>query len=300
MERIDLSKIVIARKLTDVEYVMQKRKIDEQIAIKRVLRKGEEGERQVSSHLRFKDNLKRFLEYFPEESQLIIGEQLTRELVRPDSLLIAFGGDDFFKYASQFVEDEYFIGVNGERLTSNGALTPFDSESFGSLLPSLENSQFNFEEWTRLTASINGKVLPKLAVSEIFIGSPFRKRSSKYALEYADLKERLSNSGLLVATGAGSTGWYHAAASCEHQEAEIFPRTSSEARFYTTEAFFGRLNAKFPRRGSISANEVLTVTNTSHFPEIVSIDSIADYPFRRGTIAKINIAEKSLRVVTGI
>ena len=45
MEKIDLSKIVIARKLTDIEYAMKKREIDEQTAIKRALRKGEDGER---------------------------------------------------------------------------------------------------------------------------------------------------------------------------------------------------------------------------------------------------------------
>ena len=296
---IDLAKIVVARKLTDIEFVMKKRLIDEQTAITRTLKKGTDGERTVSAHMRFKENLARLMVDLPEDIEPIIGETLSCELVRPASLLIAFGGDDFFKYASQFVDDGYFIGINGDSRTSNGALASFNVESFTHLLPKLALGEFSFEEWTRLVASIDGKEIPELALSEIFIGSAFRKRSSKYSLEYEDLKERLSNSGLLIATGTGSTGWYHAAASCEHREAEVFSRTADEARFYTTEAFFGRLNASFPRRGSIRFGENLAVTNTSHFPEILSIDSVSDYQFKRGMTARVTISGSPLKVIVG-
>ena len=68
---IDFSKIAIARKLTDIEYVMGKKRWEEAKVIDKTLKKGADGERQVGAHLRFQNNFRKLLKNLSERVEVV-------------------------------------------------------------------------------------------------------------------------------------------------------------------------------------------------------------------------------------
>jgi NAD kinase len=296
IRKIDTSTLLLARKLTDFEYTARKNNLTEAEAYRHFLKKGTDGEGIVSAHQRFNEALVRVCSYFKGGIPVIEGERLRKRDIRQRSRVLVLGGDDTFKGVSHFLTDQVVVGINSDPETSNGALLNFTAESLEGLVPCLEAGDCGYEEWTRLEASIDGKKLPRLAISEVFTGSRDRLKSSRFLLEKGGFAVRLSNSGILVATGTGSTGWYNGAASCEHGSSPVWERTAKEARFFTTEAFFGRLNARFPRSGILSGEDELILTNRSHSRGVVSIDSVFNRVLPRGSAVSIKISDSSLRV----
>ncbi len=298
---IDFAKLMIARKLSVLEYDQRKYGLTESEAIARYRALGADVERIQESHQRQLDNFKKITQFFPD-AHLVVGETLTKNKVADIGLVISFGGDNYFQYLSHFLDKQLMVGMNADPVTSEGALLYFQPDNFGDLSSKLKSGNFQIEEWTRLKATANGNPVRALAVSEIYIGARERLAMSRYHLELDGQEEDHKDSGLLIATGAGSTGWYHSALSCQHQEAETFSKTTKEARFIETETFYGKLSSRLMTRGVLKPGEKLTVTWYAHERGILSIDSQPrfrlGYRLDRGTRVTIELADKPLLVVS--
>ena len=296
--KIDLSKILVVPRLSKYEWDMREYKLGHDQLIEQYRRDGEDIGRILGSHSRQKESLEE-LKMCLHESQFIEADQLTREIAKNAPLIIALGGDDHFKYVSHFVDNNFILGVNSDIVRSAGALTYFTPKGFDSVLIKLEKGEFYVEEWIRLQAEVNGsKKSP--AVSEYYLGEINRRYISSHKLILSERSEEQKCSGLLVVTGSGSTGWYDSANRYIFPNGNRVPKDEKFARFLVTEPYRGRLSGYSMLEGIIEEGRELIVVSFNKHNGILSADSIDDYGFKRGSVATIRIADKPLKVISGV
>ena len=116
---------------------------------------------------------------------------------------------------------------------------------------------------------------------------------TSYILRYRGKQERQKSSGLLVATGAGSTGWYDSAGRYLHPNEDKFPKKERFTKFEVREPhiIYSMLE------GVLEEGEELEVYSLNKGVGRFGIDSSEKHEFPRGTKVVIRISDKTLRVV---
>ncbi len=292
---MNLENIIVVPKLSRLEYDMHRHGLTEEEAVVRYRKRGEDAERILGSHRRQKKALA-VLEKFLNKEQFVPRERLTKEIAGNAELIVAFGGDDNFKAVSHYADDTPVMGINSDPETSEGALTYFVAGGFESVAKNLREGKYKVEEWTRLEAEIDGNPATP-ATSEYFLGESKRTKMSKHILEFGGKKEKQGCSGLLVSTGAGSTGWYSSAHRCRLGGSVTFPRTVDYAKFVATEPYMGRLYRYSMLEGVLKKGDELVVQSLNDNCGILESDSVDAFEFNREARAAIRISDKPLRVV---
>jgi len=179
---------------------------------------------------------------------------------------------------------------------SEGKLTNFTLNEFEKILPRILNNSFETEPWTRLDIEIDGKTIDKQCVSEIFIGEEVRYNMSRHLIKVNGKQEEQKGSGILITTGAGSTGWYESALRYRKTKEEPFSKDKKEARFVLTEPFSGRLSKSKMAQGSFKGKENIEIISLSDSQAVLSIDSLEIIKLREGSKIKIKFGE-DLKVI---
>lgn len=302
MKKQDLNpaKYIILRKLSVLEYDQAKYGLNEKEATLRYQKMGADTERILESHHRQQKNFQNLINFFPE-GQIYKGENLKQDFFKSSPLVIVFGGDNYFQYVSHFIDNQLVLGINADPQTSEGALLNYQPKDIPLLWEKINKGNYKIQEWTRLETILNNKKLKAKAISEIYIGCSQRIAMSRYLLEYNQYREEHKDSGIIICTGSGSTGWFKSASSCAHQKTQSFSKTNKEARFVCSESYLGKMNKTKFINGSIKTNEVLAVTWFAHEDGIVSLDSKprsgTNYTLRRGSKLEIKISQTPLRVI---
>ncbi len=173
-------------------------------------------ERMEASHRRQQANLARVRSFFPDLSQFISRNDLTRERVAAAKLFVVGGGDNHFTWASHYTPfDVPMLLVNSDQRSapnegSDGGLLNFSVEEFLQLLPALGRDEFEIEEWTLLEVLVSG-IHRGYVTSEVFVGERDRTDCSRNWLQVPGQAESHVGSGEVIATPAGVTGWYDSA-----------------------------------------------------------------------------------------
>jgi hypothetical protein len=152
-----------------------------------------------------------------------------------------------------------------------------------------------------------------LAVNDLFIGQKTHA-SARYRLAFDGREEDQSSSGIIVSTGAGSTGWHrsilagaagimeaHVRGARAHKLREGY-RFDWEARylvFHVREPFISKTSGAEVVRGRIDRGRPLEVV--SHMPQngVIFSDGVEEdrLDFNSGAIARIGLADRTLRLV---
>lgn len=198
-------------------------------------------------------------------------------------LIIVLGGDNSFTYVSSWAQDIPILGVNSDPERSVGCLTRFvinDDNDVFDLVEMLDFGEFDIKSWTRLGATIDGELIAS-ATSEYFFGERMRKNMSRHILVYKGVEHEQKCSGIIFATGAGSTGWYRSVTRGESWSAE-----ERKARFTITEPY----NAPM-MHGEIEDGEEVILYSLNDSEGCVSVDSWVEEPFIRGSEARVHLSE---------
>ncbi len=258
-------------------------------------------DRIYASHLRQQQSLNTIREIIPN-AVFAYREDLTHLDYRQFHTIIALGGDNHFIHISHYSYDHNMIGINSDLTTSVGALLPFTTESFVKQRGDrpLTPDRYVTEEWTRIGGELiypDGRkysIVP--CTSEISVRSSFPDTMSRYIIrtEQEDWEEQKS-SGLLLACGVGSTGWYK---NCLSQPDAVFPKNAPFFRFIARE-ISTRRTLKYQNR-TVPENSVVEVI--SEMEGEISIDANPDrtYDFPPGCKARFFLSKDRLRVVTEI
>jgi len=135
---------------------------------------------------------------------------LDRELVPsyvflPTDVVVTLGQDGLVANTAKYAAGQPILGVNPDPERFDGILLPFmPAETAAALVLTLEGRQ-RMRAVTLAEAQMSdGQRL--LAFNDLFVGARSHV-SARYRLRWKSAEEPQSSSGVLVSTGAGSTGW---------------------------------------------------------------------------------------------
>jgi NAD kinase len=222
-------------------------------------------------------------------------------------LIVTLGQDGLVANTAKYVGGQPILAVNPDPERFDGILLPFEPAD---LRPRLEQTLANTARVRAITLAEarlkDGQRL--LAFNDLFIGARSHI-SARYRIACGDSAENHSSSGIIVSTGAGSTGWL----------SSIFNETSGilsflggepvkpmrldwdEERllFVVREPFLSRHSQAGIVAGTVLPNAPLTLE--SHMPSagVIFSDGVeADHlDFNSGAIATIGIAPEKARLV---
>ncbi len=222
-------------------------------------------------------------------------------------VIVTLGQDGLVANTAKYVSGQPILAVNPDVERFDGILLPFQPSG---LRPSLERTLARRAQLRAITLAEaklkDGQRL--LAFNDLFIGASTHV-SARYSIRYGERRENHSSSGIIVSTGAGSTGWL----------SSIFNETSGILSFlggapvkpvrmeWEEERLLFVVREPFASRHSqtaIVAGAVLPgapLALESHMPTggVIFSDGIeADHlDFNSGAIANIGIAPEKANLV---
>lgn len=126
-------------------------------------------------------------------------------LFNEKDIVVPVGQDGLVANTAKYVGAQPIIAVNPDPERFDGVLLPFAPQSVQVAVRRLLESKAKIREVTLAEAVLSdGQRL--LAFNELFIGASSHV-SARYRIAFSGQSEAQSSSGVLVSTGAGSTGW---------------------------------------------------------------------------------------------
>lgn len=250
-------------------------------------------ERQIASRRKLKEAV--------PEARLVFREDLPRTDFHSYDLALSLGGDNHFVYVAQFIANRALGGINSDPETSTGTLLPFDSESFADAFSNRTSDAFRTESWTGIECEIiypGGQKLPTgRAISEISVRNSFPDHMSRYLVQKENsAPEEQKSSGLLLATGAGSTGWFYNSVPSELKAESVFPKNSEFFRFAAREC---RLSDYRYGYGEIRKGETIEIISEMDGNITLDSDERRTFAFPPGCRARFSCSAAPLEVLTG-
>ena len=133
---------------------------------------------------------------------------------KAEDWILSAGGDGTFLSCAQQFSHCYLLGMNSDYkpkagVGSYGALTSVNKTNLTERLKQLKEGKFKIAQWSRLQAVINGKLIERYAVNDIYYGQKLAYRTCDLIVAQAGQEEEFNCSGLLCCTGMGSHAWHY-------------------------------------------------------------------------------------------
>ncbi|MFM9984040.1 MAG: sugar kinase [Flavobacteriales bacterium] len=240
--------------------------------------------------------------------KLIERKFLPNFLFNNKDIVVALGQDGLVANTAKYIKELPLMGVNPDPQRNDGVLLPFSRDSFEKGLIGLFEDRFTTKQVTMAQASTNdGQTL--LAFNDLFIG-PASHTSARYKISYGAKSENQSSSGLIVSTGAGSTGWLSSVVNMSNGVYSTFQRNASKINlkmkwdedrlaFVVREPFLSKHSQISLTTGFITAKQSLQLESHMPFNGIVFSDGIeSDFlQFNAGCRLEICIAKQKANIV---
>ena len=148
-----------------------------------------------------------------------------------------------------------------------------------------------------------------LAFNDLFIG-PATHTSARYCLNFKNKSENQSSSGIIVSTGAGSTGWLSSVVNMSNGVFSTFQPTKSKVKlqmkwdeekliYIVREPFLSKHSQANLTAGVITSSNALKIESQMPFNGVIFSDDIeADYlQFNSGCKVEITLAARKAMIV---
>jgi NAD kinase len=229
------------------------------------------------------------------------------------NVVIVLGQDGLVVNAAKYLDDQLVVAMNPDPARIDGVLLPF---VYLDASPAIERGlaarEGTWREVTMAQAELNdGQVL--LAVNDLFVGQQTHA-SARYRLRFDGREEDQSSSGIIVSTGAGSTGWHRSILTgaagivgsyVDDEEVRDlrdryrFDWEAGYLVFHVREPFISKTSGAELVQGRIDRDRPLEVV--SHMPRngVIFSDGVEEdrLDFNSGAIARIGLADRTLRLV---
>lgn len=259
------------------------------------------------------DAYRRALELLCQSLQFEMPQQLVdRSLVPtfqflPEDLVVTLGQDGLVANTAKYVENQPIVAVNPEPERFDGILLPFLPEQTERAVGRVLEGKAKVREVTLAEARLkDGQRL--LAFNDLFIGARSHV-SALYKIGWGKKLEIHSSSGVLVATGAGSTGWVSStfnmaagiAAFCGRGFPAPAPMPWEDRRllFVVREPFLSRHSQAGIVAGVLESGQELAMESLMPSGGVIFSDGMeADYlQFNSGAVAALRVAEQRAHLV---
>ena len=227
----------------------------------------------------------------------------------PADLVVTLGQDGLVANTAKYVGKQPVIAANPDPERFDGILLPFLPGQTGRAIEDVLSGKCRIRSVTLAEARLNdGQRL--LAFNDLFLGAQTHV-SARYRIRWATAEEPQSSSGVLVSTGAGSTGWV---SSVFNMTSGIAALTGGHAvkpirldwddprlLFVVREPFISRHSRANIVAGILEQRQALELDSLMPSGGVIFSDGIeADYlQFNSGSSVVVRAAEETAQLVVG-
>ena len=247
-----------------------------------------------------------------QRAQILDRSFLPNFLFDPMDLVVTLGPDGLVVNTGKYTDGQPLLAFNPDPDRIDGVLIPFSVAQAPHVLTRVLAWKYTHKEITLAQAALNdGQRL--FAVNDLFIGQRTHV-SARYRLRRGDREEDQISSGIIVSTGAGSTGWLRSVVTGASAVAEAFVHSkkihavrdrqrfdpsAERLCFSVREPFVSRVSSADMVFGDINRGERLEIVSQMPQNGVIFSDGVeADFlHFNSGAIAKIQVAEKKIFLV---
>jgi NAD kinase len=261
------------------------------------------------------DAYSRALELVRRDLDLGLPQQLLdRNLIptfefRKEDLIVALGQDGLVANTAKYVGSQPIIAINPEPTRFDGVLLPFQVNEAKAAMTRVIEEKAKIRRITLGETQLNdGQRL--LAFNDFFIGARSHI-SALYRIKHKTHSEIQSSSGVLVSTGAGSTGWVSSvfnmaggvSAFCGASAGQAVRLSWEDQRllYVVREPFLSRHSRVGLVAGLLEQGEELILESLMPTAGVVFSDGVeSDFlHFNSGFVARVHAADQKAHLVIG-
>ncbi|MBI5534429.1 MAG: NAD+ kinase [Deltaproteobacteria bacterium] len=231
-------------------------------------------------------------------------------LFTPEDLVITLGQDGLVANTAKYALGRPIVAVNPDPGRFDGILLPFLPDKARGAIEAVLGGRAQVREVTLAEASLSdGQRM--LAFNDLFIGAQSHV-SARYRLTFAERAEAQSSSGVLVSTGAGSTGWMSSVFTMAAGVAALIGGSPNlhplrldwedpRLLFAVREPFVSRHSSAGVVAGMLEQGQALELESLMPSGGVIFSDGVeADFvQFNSGVMARVKAAEQRARLVVG-
>ena len=244
------------------------------------------------------------------KKQVLSRDLVSRFQFAKSDAVIVVGQDGLVSNTAKYLPSQPIIGVNPLPDLYDGILPPFRASEIKTIIQSLLNSRATIREVT-LAEALTSDGQRLLAFNDFFIGAS-SQISARYVLEQGNTSEVQSSSGIIVSTGAGSTGWLKSVYQGAHNVARAFgggfleqpasyalPWDTDELVFVVREPFPSKSTSAELGYGKFTVQNPLSIQSRMATEGVIFSDGLEeDYiAFNAGMKVTIQPAAQKARLV---
>lgn len=248
-------------------------------------------------HERFQSVLRQARAAVPADwrQTLVRRADLDRFLFAPEDVIVAVGQDGLVANVAKYLDGQPVLGVNPAPDLYDGVLVRVGLDRLGAALPASLHDDVAVEHRTMVEGILDtGEKL--VALNELFVGHRSHQ-SARYRLAVGDIAENHSSSGLIVATGTGTTGWARSIMEATGQRLALEPQERAVG-YFVREPFPSIATGTLLRAGKLDQT-TLTVTSRMNDGGVIFADGIEQdfLPFDWGRQVSLRPSERVLRLM---
>ncbi len=225
-----------------------------------------------------------------------------------NDLIIVIGQDGLVANTAKYVNGLPIIGVNPDPDRYDGVLLKHAPIELNDVIKNVVKGNYETKRVTMAKAQLNdGQSL--LAFNDFYIGADSHV-SSRYSIEFNGSRENQSSSGVIVSTGAGSTGWLSSIFNMANNINSYHNKNVNECEtklkwdddklvFVVREPFLSKMSQVNIGYGIITNNKKLKIESNMPTKGVIFSDGIeADFlSFNSGSTVEIGLAEEKANLV---
>jgi len=266
----------------------------------------------AEAHQRYQNVLDGVRRMIPKglKSQVIERGFLPQYIFGEADLVITIGPDGLVVNTAKYLQAQPILPVNPDPKRIDGVLLPFNAATFSEAFDHSLRQELPIKAVTMAESKLNdGQRL--LGFNDLFIGAKTHV-SARYDIAQGKQEEFQSSSGIIVSTGAGSTGWlqsvYMGASNVvralggqvrDQKDDGRMPWDTDHLIYAVREPFPSKVTGTRMTFGVITKSKPLILTSHMSDNGVVFSDGIeADYlQFNSGTTATISVSDKKANIL---
>ena len=256
------------------------------------------------AHERFTASFARVQAAIPADQRRVRVDRadLDRFLFTPDDVILVVGQDGLVPNTAKYLDGQLTIGINPDPTRYDGILCPHRPEAMPLLLEWLDRHDERRYRIQRRVMAVaereDGQRL--LALNEVFVGHRTHQ-SARYRIAVGGCVERQSSSGLICATGTGSTGWAKSIALQRRLDpaSQLPAPEESRLAWFVREPFPSASTGTDLDHGLLRPNEHLQIWSEMGEDGVIFADGIESdrLEFLTGQAVRIGVGSRALNLV---
>ena len=230
-------------------------------------------------------------------------DELDRFLFAPDDVILIVGQDGLVPNVAKYLDGQLTGGINPDADRYDGVLCPHAPGAASRLLAwtqQVDGPRYRVQRRVMALAEReDGQRI--LALNEVFVGHRSHQ-SAKYRIQVDGEEERHSSSGVICATGTGSTGWVRSIVEQRGLDIDLPAPEEASLAWFVREPFPSVYTGTDLDWGFLSVGFELVLHSEMGQGGVIFADGIEqDYvEFLSGQAVSISIAHQTLNLVVPV